>query len=163
MQGARIHRAGDIRVVAFDPPTIEAAAAALERRSALTLSVVDAQLFLGVGDGQWTLPLVVAARWTEPAVPARRTCDVTTCLRDSAGDNAAVLPYAHRSLARHPGRPESSWSTRRARLRSRLSVGGLMAGCSSGGGDGHADGADAAGRLAGPAGGAPPPPPRPSR
>jgi uncharacterized protein YaeQ len=59
VQGARIHRAGDIRVVAFDPPAIEAAAAALERRSALTLSVVDAQLFLGVGDRQWILPLAV--------------------------------------------------------------------------------------------------------
>ena len=59
VQGARIHRAGDIRVVAFDPPAIEAAAAALQRRCALTLSVVDAQLFLGVGDRQWILPLAI--------------------------------------------------------------------------------------------------------
>jgi uncharacterized protein YaeQ len=57
MAGARVHRASEIRVVAFDPAIIEIAAARLERRSALTVSVVDDQLFLAVGDAQWTLPL----------------------------------------------------------------------------------------------------------
>jgi uncharacterized protein YaeQ len=58
VEGARIHRAEAIVVVALDPAAIEAAAATLERRSALTVSVVDGQLFLAVGDAQWTLPLV---------------------------------------------------------------------------------------------------------
>jgi uncharacterized protein YaeQ len=57
IQGERIHRADAIVVVGFDPATIEAAAACLERRAALTLSVMDAQLYLGIGDAQWTLPL----------------------------------------------------------------------------------------------------------
>lgn len=57
MRGARIHRAEAIPVVAFDPAAIEAAAARLERRTALTVSVVDGQLFLAVGDAQWTLAL----------------------------------------------------------------------------------------------------------
>lgn len=59
MAGARIHRAEAIPVVALDPALVEAAAARLERRSALTVSVMDGQLFLGIGDAQWTLPLAV--------------------------------------------------------------------------------------------------------
>jgi uncharacterized protein YaeQ len=57
IQGTRIHRAEAITVVALDPAAMEAAAAQLERRSALTVSVMDGQLFLGVGEAQWTLPL----------------------------------------------------------------------------------------------------------
>lgn len=57
VRGARIHRAEAIPVVTFDPAIVEAAAGRVERRSALTVSVVDGQLFLAVGDAQWTLPL----------------------------------------------------------------------------------------------------------
>ena len=107
VQGARIHRAGDIRVVAFDPPAIEAAAAALERRSAVTLSVVDAQLFLGIGEAQWTLPLVPTRLALTALRQHRRICSVTKCLRDRAGDNRrAVLPYGHQPGA-PPGQAES--------------------------------------------------------
>jgi uncharacterized protein YaeQ len=59
LQGARVHRAEDVVVVAFDPATIEDAAGRLERRTAVTISLVDAQLFLAIGEAQWTLPLVV--------------------------------------------------------------------------------------------------------
>jgi len=58
VRGARVHRAEAIPIVAFDPAIIEAAAAGLERRSALTVSVLDGQLFLAIGAAQWTLPLV---------------------------------------------------------------------------------------------------------
>jgi uncharacterized protein YaeQ len=61
LDGARIHRAGQVRVVALDPATIEAAAARLERRSALTVSHVDGQIFLTVGEGQWSVPTDVQA------------------------------------------------------------------------------------------------------
>ena len=71
VQGARIHRAGDIRVVAFDPPVIEAAAAALERRSALTLSVVDAQLFLSSARRSGRCPSSPRA-WPDRLLPTRQ-------------------------------------------------------------------------------------------
>ncbi len=58
MAGARIHRADAIAVVALDPTAIEAAATRLERRTALTVSVIDGQLFLAIGEAQWTIPLV---------------------------------------------------------------------------------------------------------
>ena len=58
VQGARIHRAGDIPLIGLDAATIEDAASRLERRTALTVSVVDGQLFLGIGEAHWTLPLV---------------------------------------------------------------------------------------------------------
>lgn len=57
LRGERIHRAEAITVVGLDPAAIEAAAARIERRAALTVSVMDGELFLGVGDDQWTLPL----------------------------------------------------------------------------------------------------------
>jgi uncharacterized protein YaeQ len=57
MRGARIHRADAIPIVAFDPVTMEQAAAGLERRAALTVSVMDGQLFLAIGETQWTLAL----------------------------------------------------------------------------------------------------------
>ena len=56
MAGARIHRADAIAVVALDPTAIEAAATRLERRSALTCSVIDGHLFLAIGEAQWTIP-----------------------------------------------------------------------------------------------------------
>ena len=31
---------------------------ALERRTALTVSVIDGQLYLAIGEAQWTMPLV---------------------------------------------------------------------------------------------------------
>ena len=55
LPGARVYRAEDVVVVAFDPATIEDAAARLERRTAVTISVVDQQIFLAIGETQWTL------------------------------------------------------------------------------------------------------------
>jgi len=56
--GAKLHRAAEIPIVAFDPATIEEAAAALERRAALVVSVMDRELHLSVGARTFALPLV---------------------------------------------------------------------------------------------------------
>jgi uncharacterized protein YaeQ len=56
--GAKIHKAADIPIVALDPVVIEEAAAALGRRSALVLSVIDRELHLSVGERTFTLRLV---------------------------------------------------------------------------------------------------------
>ena len=44
--GKRIHRASEIAVYSFDPGFIDAAAALIERRSALTLSITERRLYL---------------------------------------------------------------------------------------------------------------------
>jgi uncharacterized protein YaeQ len=44
--GKRIHRAADIPLYAFDPGFVDAAAATLERRNAMSLSVTERQIFL---------------------------------------------------------------------------------------------------------------------
>ena len=55
--GARLHRAAEIPIVALDPATVEEAAAALERRAALVVSVIDREVHLHVGDRAFILPL----------------------------------------------------------------------------------------------------------
>jgi uncharacterized protein YaeQ len=55
--GAKIHKAADIPIVALDPATIEQAAAALERRAALVVSVMDGELHLSIGERSFTLRL----------------------------------------------------------------------------------------------------------
>jgi uncharacterized protein YaeQ len=46
LSGKRIHHAADIPLVSFDRAFVEAAAAALERRNAATVSVTERQLYL---------------------------------------------------------------------------------------------------------------------
>jgi uncharacterized protein YaeQ len=58
LAGAKVHRAPEIPIVALDPATIEEAAAALERRAALVVSVMDRELHLSIGERGFTLPLV---------------------------------------------------------------------------------------------------------
>lgn len=57
--GAKIHRAGEIPIVALDPALVEEAASALDRRSALVVSVMDREVHLSIGERSFTLPLVV--------------------------------------------------------------------------------------------------------
>ncbi|MEP7117908.1 MAG: YaeQ family protein [Acidobacteriota bacterium] len=56
--GQRIHRAAEIPIYELDRTVVEACAAALDRRSALTLNVMDGQLYLEMGSQSLSLPLV---------------------------------------------------------------------------------------------------------
>lgn len=58
LEGERIHRGADIPIRAFDRATVEAVASMLERRTALSLSVNDGELFIAIGDRTFTLPIV---------------------------------------------------------------------------------------------------------
>lgn len=60
LDGQGIHRAAEIPVYVFDRPTIETLAAALDRRTALTLNVMDGQLYIEGPAGSQTLPLTPA-------------------------------------------------------------------------------------------------------
>ncbi len=44
--GQRIHRAADITLYSFDPGFVESAAAAIERRNTMTLSITERRLYL---------------------------------------------------------------------------------------------------------------------
>ncbi|MFH8250302.1 YaeQ family protein [Microbacterium sp. B2969] len=44
--GKKIHRAGEVRLYSFDPGFIDAAIAGLERRSTMTVSVIERRLYL---------------------------------------------------------------------------------------------------------------------
>lgn len=57
LDGQGVHRAADIPVYAFDREVIEAVAASLDRRSSLTLNVMDGQLYLESPAGSHTLAL----------------------------------------------------------------------------------------------------------
>lgn len=57
LDGQGVHRAAEIPVYAFDRDIIEAVAASLDRRSALTLNVMDGQLYLESPAGSHTLAL----------------------------------------------------------------------------------------------------------
>lgn len=59
--GQRIHRASDIAVYELDRAVVEACAAGLDRRSALTLNVMDGQLYLEMGTQSLSMPLVIHA------------------------------------------------------------------------------------------------------
>jgi uncharacterized protein YaeQ len=58
LNGQHIHRSEDIPIRAFDRTLVEEIAAHLDRRISMSLSVTGGELFLALGDGSWTLPLV---------------------------------------------------------------------------------------------------------
>lgn len=60
LDGQGIHRAAEIPVYAFDREVIETVAAGLDRRSALTLNVMDGQLYLESPSGSHALALTPA-------------------------------------------------------------------------------------------------------
>jgi uncharacterized protein YaeQ len=55
--GKPLHRAEDIRVRSFDPGFIESAVAAVERRSTMTVSVTEGQLYLDLNGQLFTTEL----------------------------------------------------------------------------------------------------------
>ena len=60
-EGERVHRAAGIPIYALDRGVVEACAAALDRRSALTVSVIDGQIYLEIGTESLSMPLVAHA------------------------------------------------------------------------------------------------------
>src|SRR6185295_6336181 len=50
LEGARIHRAASVEILALDRALVGAIAAALERRMALTVGVAERELFVTMGD-----------------------------------------------------------------------------------------------------------------
>jgi uncharacterized protein YaeQ len=50
LSGAKIHRAGDIPIRAFDRPAIEEAAALIERRASLAVSISGGEVSVAVGE-----------------------------------------------------------------------------------------------------------------
>jgi uncharacterized protein YaeQ len=65
LDGHRIHRSEDIPIRAFDGTLVEEIAAHLDRRISMSISVTGGELFVGLGDQSWTLP-VVEHRLTSP-------------------------------------------------------------------------------------------------
>jgi uncharacterized protein YaeQ len=57
LSGAKIHRAGEIRIRAFDRPAIEELAALIERRASLAISVSDGELLVALGERTFTLAM----------------------------------------------------------------------------------------------------------
>jgi uncharacterized protein YaeQ len=57
LSGEKIHRAGDIPIYAFDRGAIEEIAALIERRTALTLSVTERELYVSIGGKTFTTPI----------------------------------------------------------------------------------------------------------
>ena len=55
LSGAKIHRAGDIPIRAFDRAAIEEVAALIERRASLAISVSGGELLVAIGDRTFTL------------------------------------------------------------------------------------------------------------
>ena len=60
-EGQRVHRAAEIPVYELDRVVVEACAAGLERRSALTLNVMDGQLYIEMGSQSLSMPIVAHA------------------------------------------------------------------------------------------------------
>ena len=58
LSGEKIHRAGDIPIRAFDRGTIAEIAAAIDRRTSLSMSVTHGEVYLVLGDRTFTLPIV---------------------------------------------------------------------------------------------------------
>lgn len=58
LEGAKIHRAGEIPIRAFDRTVIEEVAGRLDRRSSFALLISGSDLTLSTADGSWTIPLV---------------------------------------------------------------------------------------------------------
>ena len=59
--GQRIHRASAIPVYELDLAVVEAVAATFDRRSSLTLNVMDGQLYIETGTQSLSMPLVAHA------------------------------------------------------------------------------------------------------
>jgi len=59
--GQRVHRAAEIPVYELDRAVVESCAAGLERRSALTLNVMDGQLYIEMGSQSLSMPIVAHA------------------------------------------------------------------------------------------------------
>jgi hypothetical protein len=57
LEAARIHRADTIPIRAFDGLAIEQAAAAIDRRTALTVSISDGEVRLLAGDHSFVLAM----------------------------------------------------------------------------------------------------------
>jgi uncharacterized protein YaeQ len=57
LAGRKIHRAAEIPVYAFERGFVEAAAAALERRNTVTISVTERQLYLGINEQSFASPI----------------------------------------------------------------------------------------------------------
>lgn len=57
LEGERIHRASEVRLVAFDRGFVEACAEALDRRSSFSLSVMDRHLYVELAGRSLSTPL----------------------------------------------------------------------------------------------------------
>jgi uncharacterized protein YaeQ len=57
LSGAKIHRAGDIPIRAFDRTAIDELAALLERRASLAVSISGGEVTVALGDRMFTLPM----------------------------------------------------------------------------------------------------------
>jgi len=57
LSGAKIHRAGDIPIRAFDRVAIEELAALIERRASLGISVSGGEVTVAIGERMFTLPM----------------------------------------------------------------------------------------------------------
>ena len=55
LSGAKIHRAGDIPIRAFDRTAVEEVAALIERRASLAISISGGELLVAIGDRAFTL------------------------------------------------------------------------------------------------------------
>src|SRR5688500_7664088 len=58
LHGERIHRSADIPIRAFDRATLEQIAAAIDRRTSMSISVSGGELLLAIGSQTFTLPMV---------------------------------------------------------------------------------------------------------
>src|SRR5688572_303385 len=56
LDGERIHRGAEIPIRAFDRATLEQLAAVIDRRTSLSISVNDGELFVAIGERTFTLP-----------------------------------------------------------------------------------------------------------
>lgn len=58
LAGERIHRAAEIPIYELDRAVVDACAAALDRRSSLTVNLTDGHLYLDIGTQSLSMPLV---------------------------------------------------------------------------------------------------------
>jgi uncharacterized protein YaeQ len=57
LAGEKIHRAGDVRIRAFDKAIVEEVAALIERRTSMAISVSAGDVMVSIGDRTITLPV----------------------------------------------------------------------------------------------------------
>jgi uncharacterized protein YaeQ len=57
LAGERIHRAADIPIRAFERLDIDAVVECIDRRTSLSLSITDGELYLSIGDRSFTLAI----------------------------------------------------------------------------------------------------------